>query len=367
MWLASKGYTIHLLVAAIVAPLLLLRTDASTSYAFEHISKFRHFSDWLRSKSVDIERRFLAQDSSLTLVFVGTVFVIGAGSVIGAIVVLEKMAMRVWATIRSTVLHPVTAFRSIPRNWVRVSMCTDICHVPEVMPGYAVRRRSGREPYGIAEPLHLLEYDRSHSWLANASLYLVMLPLIIAACLPSVLYRFSLKGSSVLYLPLLWVAHVARREDIWGRLKEIRELAFFVFRRWFGLLVIGFVASKVLFQSWWRAANAHLQEISTHPQFIELFVAPVGPIPRWQLAAAANAVIAWVVFFLADRTVVMSKEGEVGGVTSVVVRLLWSCSAALSLYTILITIYNVWSLQLPLPEIGDCWTPWCGDLSEFLP
>lgn len=344
IWLALAGHVTHLLVAAIVAPLLLLRTDRSTDYALKHFARFAVFSNYLARKVPSIA--ILNLPHFLLVVIV---------------VFLETLSMRVWATIRFVVVNPIRSLTSIPRNWIRITCCVDTYHPPELLPGFAtLRNNPGDVPAHMLEPSVWLHTMKSNLREFSGMIYLYF-PTVLLLAIPVLIFRWSIKGSSLIYVPLIWIAHLSRGDDVWNRLQETRYWSVFAIRRWFGIIVVGFVASKVIFQAWWSEVNAFLPKIIGDPLLIETFVAPVGPIPRWQLAAAANAIIAWVMFFIADKVLLSNDSREVGGVTSAGIRLLWVVGACLSLYTIAVTIYNVWSLELSLPQIGNCWVPGCDD------
>lgn len=120
-WQVFGDWT-HVVVAATIAPFLLLRTEKSTNLAVTFI---------------DRAYKLVARPDMSEVVFLGLVpLVILAAPLMGKAVAVVVAVAR-WP--RTTVL-------AIPHNWQRAVACVDLLRLPEVVPGL----RSRTDPCGHA-------------------------------------------------------------------------------------------------------------------------------------------------------------------------------------------------------------------------
>ena len=357
MWIASLGYVVHLIIAAVAAPFLLLRTKESTEFA---LSLRKTEKDILVFTVLDK----LPDNSPHWIVYIVYPFLV-------PVIVIEFLIVRGWATLRFAILAPMNTLESIPRNWWRTVGCLDSFHPPEVLPGAALQLNLKDPDHDITELLiptkgirEVLQEERNN--FEDYMVSFLALFLMVAIAIPSIIYRYSLKGSSIVYLPLVWIAYTARRGKTWDRIRELCTVALHQFRRLLAVFVIAFVLSKVFLQYLWTDVAGWIQAHSSNPQALLIMLVP-EEIPRWQLTSALNGVLVWVAFFIADRVFKTSDNRSVGLIADGSLRIIWTLSAALSFYTISVLIYNVMSLEWKLPAIGECWTPWCGDWSLLWP
>ena len=228
-------------------------------------------------------------------------------------------------------------------------------HPAEPLPGFIIAKdRYGNRFEFILDPRQMLNKSA-------LSILIIGWPFYLAMTLPAIFYRISLKGSAVIYLPLIWIGH---KGDTWHRIKGICTLSIHRFRRLLAVGVILLVASKIFFQVWWSNLAAGMSKYVANVEVTNLFLAP-SAIPIWQIASAANGLLVWMAYFIADTKFKMNADETVGKLASFGLYLIWKVGAVLSLYTIAVLIYNVGSLEWVLPKIGECWTPWCGDLETF--
>ncbi len=201
------------------------------------------------------------------------------------------------------------------------------------------------------------QMPRNHDdWFA--ALFLMPM-LIIFIVLPAFLYRLSLKGSSIIYLPLLWIVRISMGGDVRSRMEEIKDLSFHKLRRWFGFLIIIFLVSKLLLAKLWDNAN-HLWLSNDAYGFVSLFIAPLE-IPRWQIASATNGLIVWMIFFIAEFALHNANRNNLPVISKgydVAVRVLWFLGCILTLYTLSILLYNAGTIQWGFIPIGEDWFPW---------
>jgi len=278
------------------------------------------------------------------------------------IVALTLFAIRLGATVIAVVKSPVASVVAIPTNWWRVVGCIDTLHPPETLPGYLVSEHNRWKKELLVNPIEpFVETIREKR---SGLEYWIVLPFILSIImfflvLPAIVYRWSLKGSSLIYLPLLWVVRASAGGDIKRRLNDICELSFQKFRRWFGFVVIVFLMSKLFAIKMWQTLNDAWLHVDPYG-FLTLFVAPID-FPRWQLASATNGLLAWVALFIAEAALRNGAEADsisVSDLHVVMIRIIWFVGSILSFYTLTVLVYNVGTLQWDLVPIGESWFPW---------
>ncbi len=247
----------HLVVAVVLAPLLLLRTEASTEMGLRWFGSFwKRFngSFWLWSSvSLIISAGYLwfvlpLMVWLMTIVFllpflvfawldntyntldklgkysmkvlvgilvivIGVLevkgiiaivggIIIGIGTIVG-IVVGGSFICKFSATTFHFFRHPLIALSSIPNNWYRIVWATDIFHPPELLPGMESKRYQA-----FTNKVPGLKFGH---WIGRVLDESDILLKLFSACLtpffflPALLYRFSLKSSALFYLPFIWM------------------------------------------------------------------------------------------------------------------------------------------------------------------
>lgn len=322
-----------LAVAMCVSPLLLLRTDESTRLGIEC------FERWWRWNETHFRRPGIREPIWLII--------------LGLQLPLMPSISRAAATILSIMRQPGAAVRAIPINWARVTLSVDSLFAPEVVPEHPT-----------------LNFDTLKCWLRKDSAsqmeiwrrWAAMPFMLCAFFLPSLLYRWSLKATSIIYAPLVFVAHstFSERANLRMKLELIKRGDLSRIRLWYGVTVIAaFVVKLVLmmslpgFADWWDG----------HPgsRFLALYVAP-AEIPKWQLAELANSVLAIGVMLFARRALLGYElqhpwpEVPVKRLLGFVSGLRW----VLSLYAILCTGYITMraAQHWQWPRLGEHWLPW---------
>ncbi|MCA9211702.1 MAG: hypothetical protein KDB27_01445, partial [Planctomycetales bacterium] len=135
-WLT--GSLLHLAIAAIAAPLTLLRTEESVELGLKWI-RFRADSLWDRLYWLpEIATWFL----SIPMIVCICVFAI---------------LVRFTATFAILVRHPIYTLQTIPRNWIRIVLCLDVCRAPEVIPGVDATERAPTELSSLFSTYSLVE------------------------------------------------------------------------------------------------------------------------------------------------------------------------------------------------------------------
>ena len=276
LWLTwyFRSYT-HVIVAIVLAPLLLLRTEESTRLGLKwfgnslvwfgkifsqdgkqknNFTKILYLSVigfiifatilwslfavsfwiWLSFTLIflsswrwllDLKYNALRERKSKFLgVIILVVVVLGAIAVGLCVITASSLIIKFIATTFTFFRHPLTSLQAIPKNWYRIVLATDTAHPPELLPGMESRQYN-----------HLIEAFegiRFRPWLENnvnnqnnaiLKIFSGILTLIIF--LPALLYRWSLKSSALFYLPFLWIIGTpAHRQRLQENLDEQIEL-----------------------------------------------------------------------------------------------------------------------------------------------
>ncbi len=328
-----------LAVAMCVSPLLLFRTTDSTRQVNAWVGDFGPKSQNLKISDVGD-----GCGTGCAALVVGPFFVIFYGFMIG----MWLLLLRAGAVSLTLMRAPVSSFRAIPTNWARITLATDSFFAPEVIPD---NERLSLENF--------ISYIRS---LDDETDQLLMWLVLVVSYLPAYLYRWSLKATSIIYAPLVFVAHSTFSEgaDLRTKLELIKRGDLSRIRVWYGVIAIAaFLVKLVLmmhlpgFADWWNE----------HPvsQFLALYVAP-AEIPKWQLAELANSVLAIGAMLFARHALLRYDlqhpwpEVPVKRLLGFVSGLRW----VLALYAILCTGYITMraAQHWHWPALGEQWLPW---------
>jgi hypothetical protein len=198
-----------ILLSAGLAPLLLLRTDASAGTGLLYASKgarvvigrplaiLRYFSrksDERRTLSLSI--LLLLSMSLYTLVF---------ALIITPLFVVAITFVKIFVTVLFLVRHPFASIGAIPENWRKVVLCTDSFTIPEILP------RIEEVEYEYLYAFRLSTLFKSLKSAPGISIFLF--PLLLSVLFVSSAYRFSLKSTSIIWSPLAWAFHPIQRRE----------------------------------------------------------------------------------------------------------------------------------------------------------
>lgn len=259
------------------------------------------------------------------------IFLAMLAGLIGIIVMLIACAsavfgVRVACTLISLATHPIESISVVPVNWKRVALSENVWVVLEIVPGvnadtelrdrfsvvryistYREHAREGLEGY--------LEFGK------DAHIVLILYPILMAILslggvaalfllyVPALLYRFSLKSTSYLYLLLLGVIGVLYgKYRVFGDAPADERLGHASGDRTslvFGLVTFGYVlVLPIVVMSLARMAGARLPAMPERFAFVADFFT-MHPTFGWsnvmQLANAALAVLTLPVAWLAVR------------------------------------------------------------------
>lgn len=335
--------------AMCLAPLLLLRTEESTRLSIkwydgiydspsEVVFGLDKLDRWQQAHKIDVR---------LWQVFYRLAHVLHVIAIVPLGLVAPPI-IRSAATFIGLMKTPSGAVQAIPKNWARVTLATDSAIAPELIPDHP------------SDLFRLwMEPPSEESWVKNAPAAAVMFLLLF---LPSLLYRWSLKATSIIYAPLVFVLHSTFRHvaDLRTKLELIKRSDLTRISTVYALIFITAFLLKLVcmmnlpgFADWW---NAHPMS-----QFAALYVAP-AEIPMWQLASLTNCVLALAVMGGVRQALLRIELGTPWpeGVLRHALGFTTGVRWLLSLYTILCTGYVTMNAARGWhwPTLGTKWLPW---------
>lgn len=271
-----RGTFASLAWAVAVAPLMLFRTDKSTEWG---LKVYARYTDWV----------FRGSKGRAVVFFL-------AGGLVAPVI-------RILATACRAVRMPLYTLGTMPKNWIRQSLCTDLMHPPEILPGEAASKQSlfGELVRGFLRikramfPVGLVS-----SIIAGTLIFVVCSPYLLFGYLPSILYRISFKATSLAYAPFVWVAHATLGSQLSTkvRLERFAKGEFEKFRRWFSASVLALLATKFGITLGWLPLGQLLAQVQSQ-QIIDRFVQPTR-FPWWQGTLLTDALLTYLLLWFAD-------------------------------------------------------------------
>jgi hypothetical protein len=214
---------LHLVVAVSCAPLFLFRTKYSSRLALGWWKKLWQWPDRLKKETTQ------------------------------AIVVIPLLLMGIIVRAGSTAIgvmkHPKWAVVSIPGNWVRQALVTDILYVPEIIPGESLDKEAGDAIpsfssllEGFSDAVNIPEEKITHQVL----MWTILLCALLFCYIPAIFLRISFKASSFVYLPLVFVAASSRlrKSSLQWKLERITKGELESARRKVSFLVLTLAAGR---------------------------------------------------------------------------------------------------------------------------
>ena len=301
----------------------------------------------------------------LVLVFFFSVFILILLLVVFAALVI---VIRTASVVYSALHHPGKALVAIPANWRNVALSTDSFLVPETIAGI----ESGSIPknleqFRISGIVNAFKASNTapqgiYSTITGIYIRLYWLHWSILLIFISFPYRYSLKATTIVWLPLIWTIRQGKPQKLSERLRTLNKTSWGRFASVFSGIILLLFGTKLLlfhaivsFQGWWNALRV--------VPFFDQIVAPYT-LPPWQIASVANSGLTLVLYFLASHGLMLlvdeGHQEEDLWPYDWTARIGAVVRTALSLYTSSCLLYIVAS-QLPewnLPPIEDRLFPW---------
>jgi hypothetical protein len=249
-----------LAIAMCLSPLLLLRTEESTRLAIK----------WFDNYQQSFLYQFFLDDVPWQVDYI--------------ISIPFVFAIRVGATFVALLSAPMAALNAIPKNWARITLATDTLRAPELIPGH---------------PTFTLESITEEPTIINRA---IIITLMFPFFIPALLYRWSLKATSIIYAPLVFVAYstFSESKDLRTKLELIKRGDLSRIRALYGIVaIVAFIVKLVLMMKW----NGFAEWWNGNPitEFLSLYIAPTE-IPKWQIAELVNSVLAVGAMIFARHT-----------------------------------------------------------------
>ncbi|QDV49570.1 hypothetical protein [Gimesia fumaroli] len=373
LWLAISylGTWDYVLVGACVAPLLLLRTESSCNLALHTFLKYESLAILNYSQSVGTKKILAFFLYFCTLLFV-------------------PLLCRLFAMIMGIIKRPIETITRIPCNWIQICVCTDLFHPPELVPG--IQLNKNKISFDILDfvtyckfvfdiSFRRVKYNFDLIIDPKTSLIRRLISLVIIFLEPysffcwflvtlllfysgPIIYRFSLKSTSIVWAPLLWIIPKATpktkmitrlkviNKSSWGRLISVVSSA-----------VLVLFVFKILIFTGINELNERFSDSSILSK-LSMFIEPHS-IPIWQVASAANSLLALGLFWYASSNLIHIETGEIkesddNSTIDYTLRTASVIRTSLSLYTISCLFYIVlYKVSLfDIPPLGDKFFPW---------
>jgi hypothetical protein len=342
LWIVVRfETTAHILAGMAIAPFLLLRTPQSTLVGIRTLTS-------IMDAILSFGDRCISGHIKGLFGFFGKAV---QGVTVMPIAFISPSLARVWATLVTAIRAPANTIASIPSNWQRYCLSMDTMHPPEMVPGMELVRPTSVAYLHVSEfltnsgKLYFTRGDRTLLvFVAQLPLALLAVALCLAAFwLPAILYRWSLKSTTLVYLPLLWIIHQAKRPDASLR-DHLDDLSWKPFERlrriysWFVVVALTVIPLFLVLQAM-HVSNWVAEHI--HPALAKIWFFSGLQIQFWHIARSLCALIT---IFLAYYAVYLVKcrldrDREVEPHNLLLLKVLTVVRSALALFVLGCTIW----------------------------
>jgi hypothetical protein len=232
--------------------------------------------------------------------------VVGMGAVITFVV--APLLMRVVATLHGVCASPKHAINNISKNWWAQIACLDSAHPPEVLPGAILfeekdKRISELQPYGylLAQMYSIRKEIGFYNRLKRTVFVFATSLGYLTASIPAYMFRWSIKGTSVLLLPLIWLVYDSQKAKPEHIIKSTFMKSLFRVSTAICFIAIGVVSMKVLGADFGLAEPLvrFLKENDYNESLLQLYI--VDEVAIWQIFLVASSATTVVCFLSAER------------------------------------------------------------------
>ena len=348
-------------VSALLAPLLLLRTPYSAWYSLK-LGLRPLINVYERTTSTILSTGSKSRAGSAGAMCVAICRLFACALIVGTVWLVFVVGGRLVGTLVALARHPRSSIGAIPQNWWRIAACTNLgssyvaypylreyCAIREVAlpPGLRFilepQPTSGNATIGLnvlctTESLRpitsLIRAAQKHRVLWKTLLAATRISIAVYA-LPAIMLRLSLKSTSIVYAPLVWLVYRNRALNPWERLDAMTSLAYHRVVRHFSLFVLAFFGLKLVAFS--NGPHLTMPSIVATNKMLMLYLSP-GTLPAWQIALAVNALLSWLMYLLGDWATYRRRQSaeahDWGGVGQATLTALFVIRSILALFTI---------------------------------
>jgi hypothetical protein len=312
LWIGVAYETyLHLLIAALVAPTVLLSFPRDRE---------KQVQDFLEKGPQSDPLDFLLYKGY------GSFFHIVPSAVFFFVVNIQIIIYKIRRTISNLISQFIDTISAIPSNWFRFVLCTDVHHPPEFFPGMELHSRLDKLRFNtlffkifVISPLKYWlrkmrlgtdEHPIETKVYISIRQRIYQLLMVIAFCsffAPVFVYRFTIKGTAIIWLPLVYLSSPEKVKRIQGglsleekthdKLDDIRNGIQFKLALALSFLTISAGAIKIFLNAEWTKYRELW--IKYAPSFLDSLIAPLYLYP-WQITAISNSILAWLLFVWAD-------------------------------------------------------------------
>ncbi|MGB7061843.1 MAG: hypothetical protein WBF13_05760 [Candidatus Zixiibacteriota bacterium] len=281
----------HVIVAVCIAPFLLLRTDFATLTGVRWADRGE---GWLRDFVRAMRKRHFITAA------------IGDALGVAGLIILP-FVIRVLTVVLGVLRDPVGSIKAIPLNWKRFALVIDFAHPPEVVPGHwkhGAKDSAYEWPFVRAFFAITIRRHRGFWRILGLLVDVLTFPvLLVSIFLPAILYRMSLKSTSVIYLPFLWIINVAFPKGINAQqsLELIKQNEVEKLRRTYslGALLIFYIAPIFLLSQFNQQLTLLQNYLGENADLLSIYTF-VFNVKPWHIARFVNIILTFFVCFYAD-------------------------------------------------------------------
>jgi len=244
----------------------------------------------------------------------------------------------------------------IPSNWFKLILSTDILHPLEIIPSIS----KSNSPYKLTNIVNTLTsflYPDTGSpivldILLATPIIIFTIAIYIILIIPMLIFRYSLKATAWIYLPLIWLIQPQDRENLTRRLK-IESKNFIAYLMFFYSLIVVFVFTLLPLIFPHTELGVYLQTLAIPETLKTIFFA--YEFNLWHLTRFLSALIT-IVFMVSFTKILIRREiepsyGDFWGAKLLSLR---DVRSVLTLITLGFTAYHILGL-LPDGFFGELW------------
>jgi hypothetical protein len=247
-------------------------------------------------------------------------------------------AVRLVGTIIASIRWFPDNLCTIPSNWLRVALTTDICHPPELLPGCETMDSDTAKELRLSIYLRELMYTYpERRWLSRIFLVLLFL------YLPALTYRYAVKSTALIYIPFIWVVWpLASPASLPATLDAILTTPYERVARFYAWFVlIALTALPLWGFARWHKPLMWLESRLGRPLLnLWLFT---GELEVWHLMRTIGAILTLTLWFLADALLRYVNSGVARrvGAVDISIRILLIVRRGIGLYLLVVGLYIV--------------------------
>jgi hypothetical protein len=249
---------------------------------------------------------------------------------------LLPLLLRCWWVGWNLLRHPLEALATIPKNWRQVVLATDSFLEPNYMPA------------GNRGPLTRLSYWGSESRFGRWQMIcdsVLEYPLCVV-------YRWSVKATCIVYLPLVWLVNKARyrADSTQHMLSDYLADEIQTVRRWALALTGGFLIVKIIVLM--RVDDIAAAVKTNVPVWGQNILRTLHPyltprhIELWQLTPALNGLLAVGMWLYARRILRLGNRAPAAST----IQFWWN---VMSCITLMLSLYSIACLLKITWDHGD--------------